>query len=141
MTTKPRKPAAHTGAADTTQAVDDFMRQLDHPFKPVIEALRQVILGADPAIAEGIKWNAPSFRTSVYFATTHLRQRTGIGVVLHLGAKVRDLGTEGLQIADPAGLLQWLAKDRAMVVFQDTQDLERKTAAFVDVIRQWLLRV
>jgi len=73
-------------AADTTKAVDDFMAKLDHPHKRDIEALRKLVLAVDPAIREGVKWNAPSFRTTGYFATTNLRAKAGIGVILHLGA-------------------------------------------------------
>jgi hypothetical protein len=73
MPTGKSKQPSHTTAADTTSAVDEFMRTLDHPFKKAIEAIRSSMLAADRAIAEGIKWNAPSFRTSEYFATTNLR--------------------------------------------------------------------
>jgi hypothetical protein len=88
--------------------VDSFMAQLEHPHKPAIEATRQVVRGADPAIVEGIKWNAPSFRTTGYFATTHLRAKQGVGLILHLGAKVRDVSD--FSIDDPAGLLTWLRR-------------------------------
>ena len=57
--TKPTKRGA-----SAPETVEGFLASLDHPFKQEILAIRQVILGADPAIAEGIKWNAPSFRTS-----------------------------------------------------------------------------
>lgn len=117
------------------------MRTLEHPFKREIEAIRKVILGVDPTIAEGVKWNAPSFRTSEYFATTNLREKKGIGIILHLGAKVRELPQDGVVIEDPAKLLKWLGKDRAMVVFENLQDLELKKAAFESVVRQWLASV
>ena len=100
-------------AADTTEAVDAFMMSLDHPFKAEMEAVRRVILGVDPSIAEGIKWSAPSFRTVEYFATFHLREKVGFSVILHLGAKARD-GARPV-IPDPTGLLRWLGKDRAIV--------------------------
>lgn len=74
-------------AADTTNAVDQFMAALDHPCKAEIEALRAALRAVDPAIAEGIKWNAPSWRTSEYFATTHLHAKTGFGLILHLGPR------------------------------------------------------
>lgn len=135
------KPALHATPADTTKAVDDFMAALDHPCKGEIEALRRLVLGVDPAIAEGIKWNAPSFRTSEYFATTNLRARAGIGVILHLGARSRDLPPGGIAIADPEGLLRWLGKDRAMVEFADVKDLKAKGAAFRAVLRQWITHV
>ncbi len=138
--TKP-KPAAHTTPADTTKAVDDFMRTLDHPFKMEIERIRQIILGAHSTVAEGIKWNGPSFRTTEYFATVNLRARGGLGVILHLGAKVRDTATTGVPVEDPNSLLQWLAKDRATVMFTDAKDIEAKKAAFENVLRQWLTYV
>ena len=78
--------------SDTTEAVSAYMAALEHPHKALVEALRRAVLGADPAIAEGIKWNAPSFRTHEYFATTHLRTKDGVGLILHLGARPRDGG-------------------------------------------------
>ena len=123
----------HTDAAS---AVDEFVRQLDHAHKPAIELLRQVILGVDPAIAEGIKWNAPSFRTTEWFATTHLRSRVGIGLILHLGAKVRS--TPEVSIDDPDGLLQWLGKDRAMLSFADAGEIRTRQPALRRLVRQWI---
>jgi hypothetical protein len=128
-------------AADTTKAVDDFMAKLDHPHKRDIETLRKLVLAVDPSIGEGVKWNAPSFRTTEYFATTHLRARTGIGVILHLGAKARALPKGGLAIDDPEGLLKWLGPDRAMVELGAGEDLAGKAAAFQAVLRQWIRHV
>jgi hypothetical protein len=135
------KSPLHATPADTTKAVDDFMAALDHPRKVEIEALRKLILAVDPAIAEGIKWNAPSFRVTEYFATTNLRATAGIGVILHLGAKARDLPPGGIAIADPEGLLRWLGKDRAMVEFADLKTLKAKGEAFRAVLRQWITHV
>jgi hypothetical protein len=56
-----------------TEAVDEFMRELDHPLRPVLEAVRKTILGTHSEIGEGIKWNAPSFHFREYFATAGLR--------------------------------------------------------------------
>jgi hypothetical protein len=128
-------------AADTKKAVDDFMAKLDHPHKRDIEALRKLVLAADPAIREGVKWNAPSFRTTEYFATTHLRAKAGIGVILHLGAKARALPEGGLAIDDPEGLLKWLGQDRAMVELGAGRELAGKAAAFQAVLRQWIRHV
>jgi hypothetical protein len=135
------KPASHTSAADTTQAVDEFMERLDHRFKAEIQAIRRAILGTDSSIAEGIKWNAPSFRTSDYFATTHLREKAGIGVILHLGAKARDIAPDDMSIQDPQNLLKWLAKDRAIVVFKDMADFRAKKAALEGIVRSWITHV
>ena len=96
------------------------------------------MLGVDPSIAEGIKWSAPSFRTSEYFATTHLRTKAGIGLILHLGAKVRQSAEGALTINDPDKLLKWLGKDRAMLEFASADELEGKKPALIAVLRQWI---
>jgi hypothetical protein len=67
-------------------AHDAFMKSLEHPHKA--------------AIREGVKWNTPSFRTTEYFATTNLREKAGIGLVLHLGASGRCL-PGGMALRDP----------------------------------------
>jgi hypothetical protein len=139
-TTKPRT-GAHASGADTTAAVDAFMKGLDHPFKAEIGLIRKTILGAAPGILEGIKWNAPSFRTTEYFATTNLREKAGIGLILHLGAKVRELRAGVVRIDDPQQLLRWLGKDRAMIVFKDMKDLARRKPALAAIVRQWIAYV
>ena len=121
--------------------VETFLAALDHPFKPEILALRQLILGVDPRIAEGIKWNAPSFHTSEHFATMQLRAKDGVQIILHLGAKARDTATTGIAIDDPQALLAWLAKDRASVTFRDMNDIDVRRAAFAHIIRQWITHI
>ncbi len=134
--TKPPKRSA-----PAPESVETFLAALDHPFKQEILALRQIILGADPSIAEGVKWNAPSFRTSEYFATFHLRAKDGVQVILHLGAKPRDGSTPGVVIADPEALLEWLAKDRASATFRDLNDIDARQSAFAHIIRQWIVHI
>ena len=125
----------------TPEDVEIFLAALDHPLKPEILALRQIILGANPSITEGIKWNVPSFRTSEYFATMHLRAKDSVQVILHLGAKTRANAITGVAIADPGSLLEWLAKDRASVTFRDLNDIEARRSAFANIIRQWITHV
>ena len=95
----------------------------------------------DPSIREGVKWKAPSFRTSEYFATTNLRARVGVGVVLHFGAKIRSVAAGSASIKDPQKLLKWVAKDRATANFADMKDLAAKKKAFQAVLRQWITYV
>lgn len=123
-------------STDTTAAVDAFMTALEHPHKAAIAAIREVMRRADPSIGEGVKWNVPSFRTQGYFATIHLRAKVGIGLILHLGAKVRKEAS--VHIEDPDGLLVWLAADRAVVHFADVDDVRGREAALQAVVRQWI---
>lgn len=122
--------------------VSAFMQALEHPLKPEIAALRDIILGADPTIAEEIKWNAPSFRTREFFATFHLRAKGCVQVILHRGAKVRDRDAhEQLPIADPSGMLEWLSKDRASIRLHSMAEIEERRAALGSLISAWIRHV
>lgn len=44
-----------------TAKVDAYLEEFKHPLKNILEALREIILGADKTIGEEIKWNAPTF--------------------------------------------------------------------------------
>lgn len=138
MTTSKPKPTAHNKATDTTQAVDAYMDQLDHPSKAELQTIRGIMLSVDRSVAEGIKWNAPSFRTTEYFATVNLRGTTGIRIILHRGAKARDLPAAGMAVDDPGKLLKWLDKDRAMIEFNGRHELDANAAAFRSLLRQWI---
>lgn len=132
------KPMPKLTATDTTAAVDRFMAALQHPHKGEIEQLRHALLAVDAAVAEGIKWNAPSWRTTEYFATTHLRDKTGFSLVLHLGAKARALPEGGLGIDDPQGLLAWRGRDRALVSFASAAEFSARLPALQAVVKQWI---
>jgi len=124
-----------------TDDVEAFLASLDHPLKQEILALREVILGADPGIGEGIKWNAPSFRTSEHFATMNLRAKDGVQVILHFGAKKRERPIARTAIADPESVIEWLGEDRATAKFRDLAEIQARRSAFVDVIRQWIQHI
>jgi hypothetical protein len=131
--------SARGNARTNASAVDQFHSRLEHPHKDAIEALRRIVRNADVTIAEGIKWNVPSFRTTEYFATTHLRAKSGVGLAFHLGAKAR--AVVGVPIDDPHGHLQWLAKDRATAAFADVADVVAKGPALKSIVRQWIKHV
>jgi uncharacterized protein YdhG (YjbR/CyaY superfamily) len=116
--------------------VDDYMRKLKHPLKKELEAVRQLILGVSPKIAEGIKWKSPSFRTTEYFATVNVHGKDNLRLILHTGAKVK--AGAGPKIDDPAELLKWLGKDRAMVTLGDAKDVKAKSKALRAILRQWI---
>lgn len=130
--------APRAGALASDPAVEAFMRDLEHPLKAQFQALRQLIRGVSPEVTEEIKWNVPSFRTSEHFATFNLRGKAGLRLILHTGAKVRASATTGVEIADPDGLLEWLAKDRAMVTIRDADDLQTRGPALQSLLRAWI---
>lgn len=121
--------------------VDEFMLTLEHPLHAELSALRSLIMGVDPSIQEGIKWNAPSFFFNDYFATFNLRSRDQIQVIFHTGAKVKESSVIGVEIDDPFGMVKWLAKDRCLMTLQDMADLESKRSSLETIIRQWIAQM
>ena len=137
--TRPTKRRPSNGL--DAETVDVLLATLKHPGRPVIQAVRKVILAADPRIKEGIKWKAPSFYTAEHFATFHLRAKTGVSLVLHLGARARPdvdlrsvIGTFGMA-------LEWKGSDRATLTFRDVAQVRRETTAFRRLIRAWIRHV
>jgi uncharacterized protein YdhG (YjbR/CyaY superfamily) len=133
----PRTPARRA-AKQADAAVIAYLRDLEHPLKKEIEAVRRMVLGVSPVISEGVKWNAPSFRTEKeWFATFNLRARDSVQLILHLGAKARP-GQKAPKIADPKGLMRRLGKDRALVSLGAGRDIPANRAAFEAIVRAWL---
>lgn len=127
--------------AKTDGSVDALMRAIDHPMKKEIEAVRQLILAADPSITEGIKWNGLSFMTSDWFATlnnpSNPRTQDHVALILHTGVKAKGLVLKGV-IADPEALLKWITVDRCTVAFKDAKGIKTKGAALQAIIRLWI---
>lgn len=109
-----------------------------HPLRKELDALRTIILGVDPLIEEGVKWNTASYRTTDWFATLngprHVKEPM---VILHAGAKAKGIVLKD-RIPDPDGILKWLGNDRAQIVFKNAADIKTKENAFRAIIKDWL---
>jgi hypothetical protein len=132
------KKAVVKPAGSAKNDVDALMKSLDHPLKKDIEAVRQIVLSASPSVREGVKWNAPSFRTTDWFATLNLRSKEAVQLIFHTGAKVKESAVVGVKVADPAGLAKWLAKDRCLVTLGAGKDLVANKKAFEAFVRGWI---
>lgn len=102
--------------------------------------IRSVILGASPDIREEVKWNSASYRTTEFFATLNHRSREAVQLVFHRGAKVKD-DSKTVKIADPGGLVRWLAKDRCLVTLGAGKASGSHRAAFVRIVRAWIAQM
>jgi hypothetical protein len=114
--------------ADKTADVDAYMAKLEHPLKPEVQAVREIIKGVNPQIWEQVKWNAPSFSYKGYLATFNLRAKQHVHLVWHNGAILQD----------PTGLLEGGYPDRRMTYFTSMADVEAKRPAFEALVRQWV---
>jgi uncharacterized protein YdhG (YjbR/CyaY superfamily) len=131
-------PKTVARAKQTSADVVAYLRDLNHPLKKEIEAVRRIMLGVSPSISEAVKWNAPSFRTEKeFFATFNMRAKESVQLVFHLGAKVRP-DQKAFEIADPKGLMKWLGRYRALVTLGAGRDIPANRAAFEAIVRAWL---
>jgi hypothetical protein len=128
--------------SDNSRAVDEFMAKLDRPERTKMEAVRSVILSADPRITEGIKWNAPSCYCREWFATFNRspKAKNLVQVIFHRGAKAKPSGNSRY-VEDPAGILEWITHDRCIARFDDMKDIDAKREALRSVVAQWVSKL
>ncbi len=142
MTTDQKKSAAsakRTPKLSGPDQVEAFLNKLEHPLKPEIEAVRNIILRANSQLREHIKWNAPSFHDQAEDRITfHLRGKDFFLLVFHCGAKAKERADKGPLFEDTTGLLQWVAADRATVRLTSMEDVITKKDKLVEVINKWL---
>lgn len=131
-----RKLAARQSEGDS-EAVERYLKALAHPLKREVETLRKIILESDSRIAEGIKWNAPSFYCGEWFATFDLRSNDWVQIVFHRGAKVK-ASKDGHYVDDPAGILKWLSNDRCVARFVSAADVSAKRDALTGIVADWV---
>ena len=73
---------------NNTKKVDEFIAKLEHPLKAELEAVRSIIVNANPKIEEDIKWGGPSFLYKEDLATFNPRIKNYIALIFHKGALI-----------------------------------------------------
>jgi hypothetical protein len=110
--------------------VDAYLRDVDHPFKAEMEAVRRIILGASSKISERIKWNAPSFHYKEDLGAFNPRATEFAHLILLFP------GGAGMQAE--GGLLEGEHKDRREVKFHGMDDVAAKKPALEKLIKRWV---
>ena len=106
--------------------VDEFMENLDHPFKAEVQALRDLIRNVNREIEEEIKWNAPSFSyKGEYLVTFNLWEKKRIHLVFH--------NPEIANVKSP--LLEGKYDHRRMTYFAGMEDIKAKRFALEKVLK------
>lgn len=109
-----------------------------HPLRKELDLLRSLILGADPRVEEGVKWNTASYRTTEWFATLNGPKHVKAPmVILHAGAKAKGIVLKD-RITDPEGLWNWMGNDRAQIVLKDLEDIASKRTVLRSILRSWI---
>lgn len=136
-------PHAYKNPAGEKEVLDYF-QQLEHPLKDVAEALRTVILAADPIIGEQIKWNSPSFYYTGDMKPFDPKEYKRDIVVFNLHKKdaVLLVFPTGAAINDPTGLLGGkFADTRKTAKFSRLEEVLSRAQDLQTVLKIWLQSV
>ena len=110
-----------------SDAVDAFLRDLHHPLKVEIEAVRAIIKGVDKDINEEVKWKAPSFNCKgEYLVTFNLRETERIHLVFH-NPRIPEV---------KSALLEGNYKDRRMMYFADMREIQAKKNELEKILKR-----
>lgn len=120
--------------------VDAFLESLEHPLRDDVVRVRQLVLAALPGITEAIKWNAPSFRATEFFATFNLRSKDSVQLIFHTGAKKKAKSKQLVLSPRAEALVTWLDADRALVTVAPSR-LSAQRLAFTTLVREWVTQL
>jgi uncharacterized protein YdhG (YjbR/CyaY superfamily) len=111
----------------TSPEVDRWMAAYDNPQKSLVQAVREVILAADPRVSECIKWQAPTFTYKGNIASFFPKAKAHASLMFHKGATIP--GTFAILEGDgPEG--------RSLKI-RDAGDLAAKRGELEAIISAW----
>src|SRR5215467_5301576 len=119
--------------------VDEYMKRLKHPLSDVVEALRQIILKADPKIGEEVKWNAPSFFYTGEMEPFNPKEYRRYLVVFNLFKKdcIRLVFWGGAKVKDKSGFLQGGYLDgRRLALFHSLDDVKSNKKRLLNALKE-----
>lgn len=71
-----------------TREVDAWFARYENPMKDVVLRIREIVLAADPRIAECIKWQAPTFIFEGNLASFFPKSKQHASLMFHTGARI-----------------------------------------------------
>lgn len=107
--------------------VDAWLESYDNPMKPVVAAIRDVILSSDDRISEAIKWQAPTFIYKGNIASFFPKSKKHASLMFHHGARIP---------GDFANL-QGDGKEARTFKVSDLADLRKKSDELRSVFAAW----
>ncbi len=108
--------------------VDAWFESYENPQKDLVQAVREVILDADPRVTEAIKWKAPTFMYAGNIASFYPKSSKHVSLMFHAGAS----------LPDPDGLLDGEGDTSRVARFDSAEDLSAKTPALHALIAAWI---
>lgn len=127
------------GETIKNREVTDFLDKLNHPLIKEIDALRVYILLSNQNLTENIKWNAPNycFEKKDRITMKILPVTAKVQLIFHRGAKKKEQPKEKI-ISNKSKMLVWKENDRAIITFNDLQEIETGKIELQTIINEWL---
>ncbi len=131
---------AKTHHATDAELVTAHIQQLGSPLTELVEAARQIVLGADPEIGEQIKWNSPSFYYTGEMKAFDPKEYKRDLLVMNLRkGHILMVFPTGAKIPDDTGILEGKYTDgRRLITIKDMDELKSKEQVLKTVIKAWL---
>lgn len=118
--------------------VSKLISASDHPLDAGIQLLRNLILDADPEIAENIKWNSPNYTyQNEDRITMRIQPTRQVQLIFHCGAKKQAQSRERI-IEDDHSILIWKENDRAIASFKTIDEIVEVRPLLLDIIKRWV---
>ena len=111
-----------------TKKVDEFMSKLEHPLKAEIEAVRAILINANPKMEEDVKWGGPSFFYKEDLATFNPRIKNYVALIFHKG--------ELLNIK--SDFLEEATKGKVYAKFYSMEDVTANKALIEKMVNAWV---
>ncbi|WP_136657546.1 DUF1801 domain-containing protein [Nitratireductor sp. XY-223] len=107
--------------------VDRWLEAYDNPMKPVVAAMRELILAHDARIDEAIKWQAPTFIYKGNIASFFPKAKKHASLMFHKGAEIPGTFPN----------LQGDGRETRSFKVHDLGDLEEKADELKSVFTAW----
>jgi len=119
--------------AVTHASVDDYLAAQTPAARAEVEALRAMVMDAEPRLVEIVKWNSPSYTLDGEDRlTVNVGRNDAVRLVLHRGVHEQETkGAASTFAGDPGGVLTWHSDIRASLSAADAGRAR-------DVVRAWL---
>lgn len=119
--------------AQTHTTVEDYLAAQTPTARADVEALRALVMDAEPRLVEIVKWNSPSYTLDGEDRlTVNVGRNDAVRLVLHRGVHLAETkGAASSFAGDPDAVLTWHSDIRASLAAADAGRAR-------DVVRAWL---
>ncbi len=112
---------------NANKEVDAWFEGYDNPMKPVVMAIRELILRSDSRVEETIKWQAPTFVYKGNMASFFPKAKRHATLMFHKGADIP--GKHPNLVGD--------GKEARSFKVESLDDLEKKKTELQSIVRAW----